>query len=66
MRSDEGLYEPILLKGDMLYYCKGLIELLTGHSKLASEAYHSNLSLNEDQMPHDLQPGDYVCWKRHH
>ena len=38
----------------------------TGHSKLVSEAYHNNLSLNEDQMSHDLHSGDYVCWKRQH
>ena len=25
--------------------------------KFVSEAYLSNLSLDEDQMPHDLQPG---------
>ena len=27
------------------------------HPKFVSEAYFSNLSLDEDQMPHDLQPG---------
>ena len=26
------------------------------HSKFVSKAYLSNLSLDEDQMPHDLQP----------
>ena len=40
---------------------KSLIKLLKGHSKLVSEAYHSILSLDEDQMPHELQPGDYLC-----
>ena len=45
----------------LLYYCKSLIKLLKGHSKLVSEAYHSILSLDEDQMPHELQPGDYLC-----
>ena len=33
--------------------------------KFVSEAYHSNLSLDEDQMPHDLQPEDYAYRKRH-
>ena len=65
MRLDEGLYEPILMRRGMLRYCKGLIAL-TGHYKLVSGPYHSTLSLNEDQMPYDLQPGDYVHWKRHH
>ena len=43
---------------------KSLIKLLKGHSKFGFEAYLSNL-LDEDQMPHDLQPGDYAYWKRH-
>ena len=30
-----------------------------------SEAYLSNLSSNEGQMPHDLQPVDYAYWKRY-
>ena len=63
---DEGLYNFILLKGDVLYYFKCLIKILTSHSKLVSEAYHSNLSSNGDQMSYDLQPGDYVYWKRCH
>ena len=42
----------------MLHYCKSLIRLLKGHSKLVFEVYHSTLSLDED---HDLQPGDYIC-----
>ena len=29
---------------------------IKGHSKFVSEAYLSNLSLDESQMPHDLQP----------
>ena len=31
--------------------------LLKEHPKFVSEAYLSNLSLDKDQMPHDLQPG---------
>ena len=50
----------------MLHYQKSLIELLKGYSKFASEAHHSNLSLDEDQMSYDLQSGNYSCWKRHH
>ena len=66
MRLGEGLYESMLLKGDMLRCCKSPIKLLKEHSKLVSEGYHSNLSLDEDQLSHDLQPEDYVYWKRHH
>ena len=29
------------------------------------EAYLGDLPLDEDQMPHDLQPGDYAYQKRH-
>ena len=42
MALDGGLYEPMLLKGNRLHYCKCLIELLIGHSKLVSVAYHYN------------------------
>ena len=65
MRLDEGFYENILLKGNMLYYCKRLTELLKEHFKLVSEVYHSHLFLDEDQIFHDVQP-DYVYWKRCH
>ena len=30
--------------------------ILEKHLKFVSEAYLNNLSLDEDQMPHDLQP----------
>ena len=30
--------------------------ILKEHPKFVSEAYLSNLSLDKDQMPHDLQP----------
>lgn len=32
VRLDEGLHDPILLKGYILYYYKDLIKLLAGHS----------------------------------
>ena len=37
MRLDKRLHDPILLKEDILYYCKGLIKLLTSHSKHVSK-----------------------------
>ena len=64
-RLDEGFYKHILLKGNLLYYCKCLTELLKEHFKLVSEVYHSNLFLDEDQISHDVQP-DYAYWKRRH
>ena len=44
-------YDPILLRE--IYYFKGLIKVLTSHSKLVSEAYYSNLSSKEDQMSYE-------------
>ena len=49
-----------------VYYCKGIIKVLANHSKVVSKAYCSNISSNEDQIYHDLQPWDYVHRKRHH
>ena len=63
---DEGLYDSILFKGDVLYYFNCFIKVLTSHSKLVSETYHSNLSSNEGQISPDLQPGDYVYKKKHY
>ena len=34
-------------------------ELLKGQSKIDSDVYPSNLSLDEDQMCHDLKQGDF-------
>ena len=51
-----------ILPTEVLY----LIEFLRGYSKVVSEADRSNLSLDEDQMHHDLHPGDYANWKIHH
>ena len=42
-----------------------LLELVKGCFKHVSKASHSPLSLDEDQMPCDLQLRDYVHWKRH-
>lgn len=48
---------------DILYCHKSLNELLKGHFKLVSEVYHSNLSLNKDQIPHELHSGEYILEK---
>ena len=39
--------------------------IIKRYSKFVSEAYLSNLSLDEHQMPHNLQSGHYAYWKRH-
>ena len=41
-------------------YFQGFNQIIDKAPKLVSELINSNLSSNEDQMSHDLQPGDYV------
>lgn len=48
---------------DILYCHKSLNELLKGHFKLVSEVYHSNLSLDKDQIPHELHSGECILKK---
>ena len=48
----------------LCYIAKKFNWIIKGHSKFVSKAYLSNLFLDEDQMPPDLQPGDYTYWKR--
>lgn len=38
-------------------------ELLKGQSKIVSDVYSSNLSLDEDHMCHDLKQGDFKLEK---
>ena len=66
MHLDEGLYEPSLLKGDILHCCKILTKLLKEHSTLVVDACDTNLPMEEDIQAHNLQPGDYVYGKHHH
>ena len=49
----------------LCYIAKKFNGIIKGHSKFVSEAYLSNLFLDEDRMPHDLQSGDYAYRKRH-
>ena len=65
MQLDEGMYEPTLLKGDILHYCQGLIEALKRNEKLVANSFHSKLPGDEDLKDHGLQPGDFVYWKRY-
>ena len=43
MQLDKGMYEPTLLKGDMLHYCRGLIEALKTIERLVADSFHSEL-----------------------
>lgn len=49
---------------DILYCHRSLNELLKGHFKLVSEVYHSNLSLDKDQISHELHSGEYILEKK--
>jgi len=53
-----GLYLLRLISWIVLYYININFNWVTkGHSKFVSEAYLSNVSLDKDRMPHNLQPG---------
>ena len=47
------------------YTVKKFTWALKGHSKFVPKTYLTNLSLDKDQMPPDLQPENYTFWKRH-
>lgn len=65
MQLDEGLYEPTLLKGDILHYCQDLTETLKRNEMLVADSFHSELLRDEDLKDHGLQSGDFVYWKTH-
>ena len=49
----------------LCYIVKKFTWALKGHSKFVPKTYLTNLSLDKDQMPPDLQPENYTLWKRH-
>ena len=65
MRLDQRAYEPSLLKGDIVTYCKGLIEALQKNERLVEQSFHSVLSGDKGIEHHSLQPGNVIYWKRH-
>lgn len=65
MILDSGEYEPILAKGKMFEYYKGLIKALKKNPCLVERSFHSALLGDKDLLHHDLQTGDFVYWKRH-
>ena len=53
-----GLYLLRLISCIVLYYVNiNFNWVIKGHSKFVSEVYLSNVSLDKDQIPHNLQPG---------
>ena len=65
MRLDQGLYEPVLHKGDILTYRKELSKTLKDNTTLEEQSFHSTLPGDEEICHHNFQP-DFVNWKRHH
>ena len=49
----------------LLHYLNIKFNRIIKRTLKVSETYLSNISLGEDQMSHDQQPGDYTYWKRH-
>lgn len=60
MCLDEGMYEPALLKSDILYYCQGLKAPKENKKRVTLVTFHSELSGDEDSKDHALQPGDFI------
>ena len=63
MRLGEGMYEPSLLKEDILRYCQYLVKALRKNEKFVTSSFHSELPGDTDLK--DLQSGDFVYQKRH-
>lgn len=43
MRLEEGLHQPVWLKGDPLHYCKKLISILQGDAELVKDSFRRML-----------------------
>lgn len=65
MHLDEGVYKSTLLKGDILHYCQALINQFKEIDKLITDSFHSALLEGSNFKDYGLQPGDFVCHKRH-
>lgn len=48
MLLDEGACEQTLLKGDILYYCQGLVNQFKGIDTLVTDSFHSALPGDKD------------------
>ena len=54
MHIDEGIYEPTILKGDILHYCQGLTKALKDNEKLVTDSFHNELPGEKDLKDHKL------------
>lgn len=60
MRLDQGIYEPVLLKGEILTYCRELTSTLKDNTALLEQSFHSILPGDKDIHPYNLQPGEFT------
>lgn len=58
-------FDPQLIKGKILQYCKCLVISIENNYALVEQSFHSVLPGNEDLKYHALQPEDFIYWKRH-
>ena len=58
-------FDPQLIKGDILQYCKGLIVSIKDNHVLLEQFFHSVLPGDWYNKDHNLQSGDFVYWKLH-
>ena len=58
-------FDPQLMKGETLQYCKGLIASIENNHASVEQSFHSVLQGDQDLKLHTLQPGDFVYWKIH-
>lgn len=62
---DSELYKPLLVKGYLLHYCQNLIKTLKKNEQLIEKPLHRKALPGDEELAyHNLQPGDYVYWKR--
>ena len=62
---DSELYKPLLVKGYLLHYCQNLIKTLKKNEQLVEKPLHRKALPGDEELAyHNLQPGDYVYWKR--
>ena len=58
-------FDPQLIKGEILQYCKGLIASIKNNHVLTEQYFHTALLGDEDFMHHTFHTGDFIYWKRH-
>ena len=58
-------FDPQLIKGQILQYCKGLIAFIKNNYTLIEQYFHNALSGDKVLRHSTLQPGDFLYWIKH-